>query len=292
MRIKILGDCYYCISGLPAPDPDDKDKTVYNPDHAKNSVEMGLEMIELIREVRKEFNVKGLDMRIGVHTGEVLSGLIGLRKWQFDIWSNDVTIANHMESSGKPGHVHITGKTREQLDDSFDCEMVTDMTDEVILDSGLDTFLIRGMEHPEEDEEEMDSFKDRVSQARTDGHGRQFSDDSGIGSNEMVTARTSRVGFSEEEPEVRTFETSFSAGRGRRSSVAMAPMRRGSVSVGAAGPLGGRRRSSVFGDTHGMGEARRKSNIMDHLSGFRELLNNTERFMEEEIEQLPIRLQE
>ena len=293
MRIKILGDCYYCISGLPAPDPDDKDKTVNNPDHAKNSVEMGLEMIEMIRAVRKEFNVKGLDMRIGVHTGEVLSGLIGLRKWQFDIWSNDVTIANHMESSGKPGHVHITEKTREQLDDSFDCEKVTDMTDEVIVDSGLDTFLIRGSEPEEEDEEEMDSFKARVSQTRTDGHGRQFSDDSGIGSNEMVTARPSRVGFSEEEPEVRTFETSFGSGGGRRSSMAMGPMRRGSVSVGAAGGFGSQRRSSVFGDTHsGLGDTRRKSNIMDHLSGFRELLNNTERFMEEEIEQLPIRLQE
>ena len=284
MRIKILGDCYYCISGLPAPDPDDKDKTVNNPDHAKNSVEMGLEMIDLIREVRKEFNVKGLDMRIGVHSGEVLSGLIGLRKWQFDIWSNDVTIANHMESSGKPGHVHITEKTREQLEDScFDCEKVTDMTDEAILDSGLETFLIKGTEH--DDEEEMDSFKARVSQARADGHGRQFSDDSGIGSNEMVTARTTRVGFSEEEPEIRTFETSFNGG-GRRGSLATGPMRRGSVSVGAGGGFGGRRRSSVFDPSGTSGDARRKSNFTDHLSGFRELLNNTERFMEEEIEQL------
>ena len=77
--------------------------------------------------------------------------------------------------------------------------------------------------------------------------------------------------------------------------MAMGPMRRGSVSVAAAGGLGGRRRSSVFADTQSYiarGEDRRKSNIMDHLSGFRELLNNTERFMEEEIEQLPIRLQE
>ena len=75
--------------------------------------------------------------------------------------------------------------------------------------------------------------------------------------------------------------------------MAMGPMRRGSVSVGAAGGFGGQRRSSVFGDAHsGLGDTRRKSNIMDHLSGFRELLNNTERFMEEEIEQLPIRLQE
>ena len=94
MRIKILGDCYYCVSGVPVPDPR----------HAHNCVEMGLEMIGLIREVRTEHRVK-VNMRTGIHTGFILSGLIGLRKWQYDIYSNDVIIAEHMESSGKPGLV-------------------------------------------------------------------------------------------------------------------------------------------------------------------------------------------
>ena len=229
MRIKILGDCYYCISGLPTPDPNDKDKHISNPEHATNSVEMGLDMIELIREVREDFSVPGLDMRIGVHTGRVLSGLIGLRKWQFDIWSNDVTIANHMESSGKPGHVHITEKTKQQLNNKFLCHEVTDMTDNVILDSGLQTFLIKGRK------------ADKLSKIRNDmrdNHGRHFSDDSGVGSNESNDlSRTSKV-MIQDEPEVRTFETSFS--NGRRNSLVT---RRTSFSASGAG---GRRRSSVF----------------------------------------------
>ena len=105
---------------MPIPDPNNKDAPpVCDPNHAKNSVQMGLEMIDLIKEVREEHGVP-VNMRIGVHTGSVLSGLIGLRKWQFDIWSTDTTIANHMESAGKPGTVHITEKTKECLGNSFE----------------------------------------------------------------------------------------------------------------------------------------------------------------------------
>lgn len=75
-------------------------------------------MIEAI----KQFDIErreGVNMRVGVHTGTVLCGIVGTKRFKFDVWSNDVALANKLESTGKPGRVHLSEKTLSFLDDQY-----------------------------------------------------------------------------------------------------------------------------------------------------------------------------
>ncbi|KAL8561599.1 hypothetical protein ACOMHN_024834 [Nucella lapillus] len=115
-KISTLGDCYYCVAGCPEP----------QPDHAECCVKMGLGMIIAIKEFDED-NQESVNMRVGVHTGTVLCGIVGTRRFKFDVWSNDVTIANIMESTGKPGMVHISEASYDLLKDKYEVEQGEDV---------------------------------------------------------------------------------------------------------------------------------------------------------------------
>lgn len=110
-KISTLGDCYYCVAGCPEP----------RPDHAYCCVEMGLGMIQAIEQFCQEKR-EMVNMRVGVHTGTVLCGILGMKRFKFDVWSNDVNLANLMEQLGVAGKVHLSETTANFLDDRYQRE--------------------------------------------------------------------------------------------------------------------------------------------------------------------------
>ncbi|MFH0866617.1 MAG: adenylate/guanylate cyclase domain-containing protein [Bacteroidota bacterium] len=113
-KIKTIGDSFMCAGGIP----------IKNQSNPVDVVLAAFEMSDFITRLKKEQSFKGRTLwkvRIGIHTGKIISGVVGKKKFAYDIWGDTVNTANRMEQSSLPNKINISGVTYEYVKDFFDC---------------------------------------------------------------------------------------------------------------------------------------------------------------------------
>jgi len=113
-KIKTIGDAYMCAGGLPKP----------NTSHALDAVKAGIEMVRGLHRMMEQKAAEGkpvFQMRVGIHTGPVVAGVVGSHKFAYDIWGDTVNTAARMEQGSEPGRVNISGATYELVKEVFPC---------------------------------------------------------------------------------------------------------------------------------------------------------------------------
>lgn len=112
-KIKTIGDSYMVAAGLPAP----------REDHAHAITEMGLDMLDLMRMSRfRTPQGDPIRLRIGIHSGPVVAGVIGRKKYAYDLWGDTVNWASRLETHGVPGRIHVSAATHDLLEDDYPFE--------------------------------------------------------------------------------------------------------------------------------------------------------------------------
>jgi class 3 adenylate cyclase/FixJ family two-component response regulator len=114
-KIKTIGDAYMCAAGLPQDDEQ----------HALNAVKAAMDMQSFIAEFSRSKIIQdlpGFEIRIGIHSGSVVSGVVGTKKFVYDIWGDTVNLASQMEQQSEPGKINISGETYKLVKDYYNCQ--------------------------------------------------------------------------------------------------------------------------------------------------------------------------
>lgn len=109
-KIRTIGDNYMVAAGVP----------VRRPDHAGACVSLALDMIAGLNDLAPR-NGTRMTFRFGIHSGPLIAGVIGMRKFQYDLWGDTVNVASRMESRSEPGKIHVSAATRALIDGEFEC---------------------------------------------------------------------------------------------------------------------------------------------------------------------------
>jgi adenylate cyclase len=110
-KIKTIGDAYIAVAGLPEP----------RPDHAQTAAELSLKMLEALNRVNLSLKTQ-FEVRVGMHTGPVVAGIIGTHKFIYDVWGDTVNIASRLEAHGSPGRIQVSEETRRALEHCYEFE--------------------------------------------------------------------------------------------------------------------------------------------------------------------------
>jgi class 3 adenylate cyclase len=111
-KIKTIGDCYMAAGGIPVP----------NHTHAENTIAAALDFIEYINQRNKQGARVPLELRIGISSGSVVAGVVGQKKFQYDIWGDTVNTAARMEQTSQPGKINISESTYQLIKHIYTCE--------------------------------------------------------------------------------------------------------------------------------------------------------------------------